>query len=94
MVPDLSSYVNLWLSLATFAAMHPNYKSMKSMGRNFSVITDDLIKLFNINPRWNATELNLAEAANISVAIAVLKLNGEKFIGDVGDIIRMKLDEA
>ena len=94
MVPDLNSYVNLWLSLATFAAMHPNYKNMKTMGRNFTVIAEDLIKLFNSNPRWNPTEVNLKEAANISVAIAVLKLNSEKFIGDIGDIIRMKLDDA
>ena len=38
--------------------------------------------------------MNLQEAANVSVAVAVLKLNGEKFIGDLGDIIRMKLAEA
>jgi hypothetical protein len=38
--------------------------------------------------------MNLKEAANVSVAVAVLKLNGEKFIGDLGDIIRMKLAEA
>jgi len=94
MVPDLTSYVNLWLSMATFAALHPNYKNMKSMGRNFGVISDDLIKVFNSNPRWQPTEMNLQEAANVSVAVAVLKLNGEKFIGDLGDIIRMKLAEA
>jgi hypothetical protein len=52
-----------------------------------------LIKLFNNNPRWNATELDLREAANVSVALTVLKVQNEKFIGDIGDIIRMKINE-
>jgi hypothetical protein len=52
-----------------------------------------LIKIFNHNPRWSATEINLQEAANISVAIAILKLGNEKFIGDVGDIIRMHIND-
>ena len=50
--------------------------------------------MFMDNPRWNATELNLSEATNISVAVAVLKIQNEKFIGDVGDIIRMHLESA
>ena len=64
------------------------------MGSNFTVVTTDLIKLFNNNPRWKNIDMNLHEASNISVAIAVLKLNGENFIGDIGDIIRMKLNTA
>ena len=67
---------------------------MPSMGSNFTVISNDLIKLFNNNPRWKNTEINLNEAANISVAIAILKINSENFIGDIGDIIRMKLNTA
>ena len=64
------------------------------MGTNFTVVTTDLIKLFNNNPRWKNVEMDIGEAANISVAIAVLKLNGENFIGDIGDIIRMKINTA
>lgn len=53
-----------------------------------------MVKLFNSNPRWNATELNLSEASNISVAIAVLKVSKDKFIGDIGDIIRMNIKDT
>jgi hypothetical protein len=37
--------------------------------------------------------MNLQEASNISVAIAILKIKNEKFIGDIGDIIRMYIKE-
>lgn len=30
-VPDLLMFVNIWLSLATFAALQPNYSKMTSM---------------------------------------------------------------
>ena len=62
------------------------------------VLARDLIKLFNGNRRWKATELNINEAANISVAIASLKLEGqgaiEKFTADVGDVIRANIKNA
>lgn len=93
MVPDISMFVNLWLSLATFTAMQPNYKQMTALPAPFKLITKDLIKIFGQNERWNATEINLQEAANISVAIAILKVGNERFIGDVGDIIRMLIQE-
>ena len=44
------------------------------MGQPFKVVSQDLIKLFNSNARWNPTELNIEEASNVSVAIAVLKI--------------------
>ena len=93
MVPDITIYTNLWLSLATFASLQPNYSNMAGMKQDFKTISQDMVKLFNKNPRWTATELNLQEAANISVAIAILKLGNERFIGDVGDIIRMNINE-
>ncbi len=62
------------------------------------VLARDLIKLFNGNKRWRPTELNINEAANISVAIASLKLEGqgpiERFTADIGDIIRANLKNA
>jgi hypothetical protein len=58
----------------------------------------DLIKVFNGNKRWRPTELNISEAANISVAIATLKLEGagpiERFIADIGDVIRANIKDA
>lgn len=93
LVPDLTMYMNFWLILATFASLQPNYAQMTTMPQAFKLISSDLIKLFNQNPRWNATDLNLMEAANISVGIAVLKVKNEKFIGDIGDIVRMRLTE-
>jgi hypothetical protein len=47
------------------------------MGPEFKIIVQDLIKLFNQNPRWKATDINLQEATNISIAIAVLKVANE-----------------
>lgn len=94
LVPDITMYMNLWLVLATFASLQPRYREMGSMPESFRLIANDLIKLFNQNPRWNATELDILEATNISVGIAVLKVKNEKFIGDIGDIIRARLQEG
>lgn len=62
------------------------------------VIARDLIKVFNGNKLWKATDLNINEAATISIAIASLKLEGkgpiERFIADIGDVIRANLKEA
>ena len=46
MIPDISMFVNLWLSLATFTAMQPNYKQMTTLPAPFKLITKDLIKIF------------------------------------------------
>jgi len=74
LVPDITLFVNLWLSIGAFGAMQANYSKMQHMGQSFKTICSDLIKLFNNNPRWNATELDLREAANVSVALTVLKV--------------------
>jgi len=62
------------------------------MPRAFKQVQAVLIQIFRSNPHWNATEIEFDEAANISVAIAILKVQDSKFIGDVGDIIRMHID--
>ena len=62
------------------------------------VLSRDLIKVFNGNRRWKATDLDINEATLISIAIASLKLTGggqiERFIADIGDIIRAKVKQA
>lgn len=58
------------------------------------LIAKDLIRMFNSNKRWRNTDLNIHEAANISIAIASLKLQTEDFIADIGDIIRANIKEA
>lgn len=62
------------------------------------ILAKDLIKLFNGNKRWKATDMNISEAANISIAVSSLRLEGsgpiERFIADLGDIIRANLKEA
>ena len=62
------------------------------------VIAKDLIKLFNGNKRWKAQDMNITEASTISIAIASLKLEGvgpiDRFIADIGDIVRANLKEA
>lgn len=58
------------------------------------LIAKDLIRIFNSNKRWRNTDLDIHEAANISIAIASLKLQTENFIADVGDIIRHNIKDA
>ena len=58
------------------------------------VIANDLIKIFNNNKRWKNTDINISEATNMAIAIASLKLEKEKFIADVGDIIKANIKEA
>jgi len=53
-----------------------------------------LIKLFNSNRRWKNIDLNISEAANISIAIATLKLKSENFIADIGDIVKANIKDA
>ena len=86
-VPDITSYCNLWLALTCFAVKQPqsfdpintneedNEESTDSEVRArgiIKILARDLIKVFNGNKRWKATELNLGEAANISIAISSL----------------------
>ena len=62
------------------------------------VIAKDLIKLFNGNKRWKATDLTVEEASVVAIAIASLQMQGagqvEKFVADIGDIIRANLTDA
>ena len=62
------------------------------------ILARDLIKVFNGNKRWKATDLNISEAAVISIAIASLRLEGagpiDRFIADISDIIRANLKDA
>ena len=53
-----------------------------------------MIKLFNSNRRWKNIDLNISEAANISIAIATLKLKSENFIADIGDIVKANIKDA
>ena len=53
-----------------------------------------MIKLFNSNRRWKNIDLNISEAANISIAIATLKLKSENFVADIGDIVKANIKDA
>jgi len=52
------------------------------------LITGDLIKIFNGNRRWKATELESSDVSIIASSIESCSIANEKFIGDLGDIIR------
>ena len=91
LVPDLTMYMNMWLSLATFASVQTNYKEMDSMPAEFRMLIKDFIKVFNNNPRWKPTDVSLFEATNIAISIALMKVKNDKFIGDIADILRMNL---
>ena len=44
--------------------------------------------MFNNNPRWLPTEMNITEAAVISSGIALVRVENLKFVSDIGDIIK------
>ena len=58
------------------------------------MVAADLVKLFNNNPRWRPQEMNITEAAVISSGLALVRVQNQKFIADVGDIIKHNIAEA
>ena len=58
------------------------------------MLAADLVKLFNGNPRWKPTEMNITEAAVISSGLALVRVQNEKFIADIGDVIKHNISEA
>lgn len=67
---------------------------MEESAQAIRLIANDLVKLFYGNKRWNATEMNIDEAAIVSSGLALVRLDNEKFIADLGDIIRHKIGQA
>ncbi|CDW83553.1 UNKNOWN [Stylonychia lemnae] len=107
LIPDITTYNNLWLSITCFgvkqnvtmkedipADADEEKKKAYMVGGHIRVIAKDLIKIFNSNRRWQNTDLNITEAANISIAIASLKLQSDNFIADIADIIKANIKEA
>lgn len=113
LTPDLTTYANLWLAITCFGVKNPSSTQTADcqdqqdfQGLEFDApisgivraLARDLIKVFNGNRRWKATDLNITEASMISIAIASLKLQGsgpiERFIADIGDVIRANLKQG
>ena len=105
LTPDLTAYSNLWLSLACFGIKGAPETQEEDDSRPevrarglIRVLCKDLVKVFNGNKRWKATDLSINEASTIAIAIASLKLEGagpmERFIADIGDVIRANLKDA
>ena len=90
MVPNLNSYQDLWYTLQLIAAK----PDAKQIAGPLKLISKDLMKVFNANPLWKATELSIHDVAAISSGLSVLKIGSEHFIADIGDIIRAKINDA
>lgn len=58
------------------------------------LVAADLVKLFNNNPRWKPTEMNIQEAGVISSGLALVRVQNLKFISDIGDIIKHNITQA
>lgn len=58
------------------------------------LVAKDLVKLFNNNPRWSPTEMNITEAAVISSGLALVRVENVKFLSDIGDIIKHNIAQA
>ena len=64
------------------------------MAQSIRLIAGDLIKIFNGNERWTATEMNITEAAMIASGLAIVRVENERFIADLADIIRQTLRDS
>jgi len=53
-----------------------------------------LIKIFNGNERWKATEMNVGEVALISAGLSTIRVENEKFVADLADVIKATLLDA
>ena len=58
------------------------------------LIGTDLIKIFNGNERWKAAEMNIGEVALICSGLSVMRIENEKFIADLSDVIKATLENA
>jgi len=58
------------------------------------LIASDLIKIFNGNERWKATEMNVGEVALISAGLSTIRVENEKFVADLADVIKATLLDA
>ena len=58
------------------------------------LIATDLVKLFGKNDRWQATDMNVQEVSVICSGLALVRVENQKFIADVGDIIRHTIKDA
>lgn len=52
------------------------------------------MKIFNGNVRWQATEMNISEAALISSGLSIIRVENEKFIADLSDVIKHTIKHA
>ena len=52
------------------------------------------MKIFNGNDRWRASEMNAGEVALICSGLAMSRVENEKFVSDLGDVIRNILKDA
>ena len=64
------------------------------IAQSIRLIAGDLIKIFNGNERWIATEMNITEAAMIASGLAIVRVENERFIADLADIIRQTLRDS
>ena len=58
------------------------------------LITSDLSKIFNGNRRWKAIEFEAADCALIASVLSATQVGNEKFVADLGDIIKHTLKQA
>ena len=92
LVPDLTDFAQMWLSLQLLAAKKIPNKEL--IAPSIRLIAGDLIKIFNGNDRWSATEMNISEAAMIASGLAIVRVENERFIADLADIIRQHLRDG
>lgn len=100
-VPDFTDYHSLWLSLQLFAAKRSRVASdanakdlLEESAQSIKLLANDLVKIFYGNKRWQATEMNIDEAAIVCSGLALVRIENEKFIADLGDIVRHKINHA
>jgi len=89
-VPDVTAYADLWLGIGLLAQKD----TTKSMRPAVKLVTGDLIKIFNGNRRWKAIEFEASDCAIIASVLSACQVGNEKFVADLGDIIKHTLKGA
>ena len=91
----VQAYSDIWVGLGLLAKIKPDHHELQqATPAAIKLISADLIKIFNGNRRWQATELDQSDVAIIASSIESCSIANEKFIGDLGDIIRHTIKQA
>ena len=84
----------MWLGIGMLSKIKVGGELQRDAQSSVKLISSDLIKIFNGNMRWKATELDSTDCSLICSVLEPLKVENEKFIADLGDIVRHTISKS